>query len=120
MDIFYKIVLSIAIIMLIVILIVVGAAVQNANTEEAYPPTALKCPDYWMDASGGCVSNGVNLGTYTSDQTIDFTSNTWTQESNANQDGSIDYSGLSETCAKKKWANTYEVLWDGISNYNSC
>ena len=25
-----------------------------------YPPNALKCPDYWVDISGGCRSQGVN------------------------------------------------------------
>jgi len=117
MDIFYKIVLTVAILMLIIILIVVGAAVQNSNNEAAYPPSALKCPDYWIDASNGCSSNGVNLGNYDSPQTIDFGSDTWTQATDLSN---VDFSGLSETCAKKKWANTYDILWDGVSNYNSC
>ena len=25
-----------------------------------------------------------------------------------------------ETCKKKKWANHWNIKWDGITNYNSC
>ena len=28
--------------------------------------------------------------------------------------------GLSAKCAKKLWANNNNIVWDGISNYNSC
>ena len=30
------------------------------------------------------------------------------------------YTGLSDICTKKKWANENKIVWDGISNYNSC
>ena len=23
-------------------------------------------------------------------------------------------------CMKKKWANQYNIVWDGVSNYNDC
>ena len=30
------------------------------------------------------------------------------------------YPGVSERCAKKSWANTMDIYWDGVSNYNGC
>lgn len=30
------------------------------------------------------------------------------------------YPGAKERCAKKKWANTLNITWDGVSNYNGC
>jgi len=29
-------------------------------------------------------------------------------------------SGISPVCAKRTWANNFGIVWDGISNYNSC
>jgi hypothetical protein len=112
MDLFYKIVLSVAIIVLILMLIAITIMMQNANKEVAFPPSALKCPDYWIDSSFGCSPNSVNLGTLANPTTIDFDNNSWKTVG--------EYSGLSDTCAKRKWANRNKILWDGISNYNSC
>ena len=30
------------------------------------------------------------------------------------------YPGSTERCAKKKWANTLGITWDGVSNFNGC
>jgi len=30
------------------------------------------------------------------------------------------YPGLTERCAQKNWANTLNIEWDGVSNYNGC
>jgi hypothetical protein len=30
------------------------------------------------------------------------------------------YPGKSERCAQKSWAQTMNVAWDGVSNYNAC
>ena len=49
-------------------------------------------PGYSYDVSGGIVT-----------QYIDFSNNAW-----------------SGVCDKKTWANTNNIVWDGISNYNNC
>jgi hypothetical protein len=42
------------------------------------------------------------------DKTIDFSDAGW-------------YSGgISSVCAKRNWANKYNLVWDGITNYNGC
>ena len=30
------------------------------------------------------------------------------------------YPGISERCAKKRWASTLDVTWDGVTNFNGC
>lgn len=30
------------------------------------------------------------------------------------------YPGISERCAKKSWANTLNITWDGVTNFNGC
>jgi hypothetical protein len=30
------------------------------------------------------------------------------------------YPGVSERCAKKRWASTLNVTWDGVTNFNGC
>ena len=30
------------------------------------------------------------------------------------------YPNSNERCAKKKWANTMNITWDGVTNYNGC
>ena len=30
------------------------------------------------------------------------------------------YPGISERCAKKRWASTLEVTWDGVTNFSGC
>ena len=32
----------------------------------------------------------------------------------------IDFSSYETECDKKKWADKYNIKWDGISNYNQC
>jgi hypothetical protein len=39
---------------------------------------------------------------------IDFESQLWLTQ------------GKTADCAKKAWADTYDIQWDGISNYNQC
>jgi len=122
MDIFYIIVLSVAVMLLILILTYIGIKmVYNRNTSgNTFPPSFSPCPDYWQtDSAGHCVvpsSTATNrgAGTYTSSNTpgysdgnIDFTASAWTTNG-------------SSICSKRTWANSNNVVWDGITNYNGC
>ena len=116
---FYFIVVIIAIIILILALTSVGLLIRNLNQSKPFPSSASECPDYWVVNNDGSCSiptgiNGPNTG-YTntdtpglSNKNIKFTDAGWKSQ------------GISELCAKKKWANKYNVLWSGVSNYNSC
>lgn len=119
---FYVIVLIIAIIILILALTSVGLLIKRLNASKTFPPSASDCPDYWVVGENGSCQipageNAVNDPTsgYTTTDTfglnngqIKFTDAGWKNQ------------GISELCAKKKWANKYSVLWSGVSNYNSC
>lgn len=122
MDIFYIIVLSVAIMLLILILTYIGIKMVNNRTSEGntFPPSYSPCPDYWeTNGNGKCVVPGVqstNHGTetYTSGNTpgysggsIDFNAAGWTTNG-------------SSICSKRAWANSNTVVWDGITNYNGC
>jgi hypothetical protein len=119
---FYTIVVIIAIIILIIALTTVGLLLGRLNTsKKTFPPSASDCPDYWVNSNGSCAvpnASGINRPTDGYNNTgetpgwdsgsINFTNVGWKNQ------------GISELCAKKKWANKYNVLWSGVSNYNSC
>ena len=119
---FYIIVIIIAIIVLILALTGIGLVIGKLNTSKTFPPSASDCPDYWqVNTDGSCAIptgttavNAPNASANSSDtyglssNSIKFTDAGWKTQ------------GISELCAKKKWANKYSVLWSGVSNYNSC
>ena len=39
---------------------------------------------------------------------------------NNNNNWSTLYPGVSERCAQKNWAQTLNISWDGVTNYNGC
>lgn len=145
MEAFYLIVLSIAAILLILILTYIGIVMSNnKNKKGSYPPQSGSCPDYWSistvdassciipvktdrnagtktvdasgrsmtsvyDASGKLLLNATNTaGINASTKSINFGDAKWTT------------SGVSALCAQKNWANTFGIVWDGVTNYNSC
>jgi hypothetical protein len=132
MDSFQMIVLAIATLVLIIILSVIGIALNKLKNTVSYPPIANNCPDYW-DASGPGIcriplSNKKNTGTiygggttvvsgFASPPTYGYTPGT-TATINFNDQGWL--SNKSATCNKQIWAKKYGIVWDGISNYNSC
>ena len=127
MELFHKVVLGFAIVILILILVSLGLLLDEQQKSKVYPPTALNCPDYWIEE--------VNDQTKRTECKINTNLKTNTGRLK-NEDGEIetlsydfkdynaewrkDYRGLSDTCAKRKWARDNDILWDGISNYNSC
>jgi len=133
MDIFYIIVLTIAVVLLILILTYVGLTMRSVKaTSQTFPPNAASCPDYWSvsktdvslcvvpnvgfknvgsiyDSKGGVtLKPTTTFGYDSSKKTIDFTNTAWSN------------TGATTMCAQKQWANTYGVMWDGVSNSNSC
>ena len=121
----------------------------SGENQIPFPPIANTCPDNWdakihTDATGAekiycAVPTNVNIknvGTILDTSTtnsaktnaeltlgynktiiiendkpvgvIDFNSNLWATQ------------GKTTDCAKKSWADTYDIQWDGISNYTKC
>ena len=135
MDYFYLVTLIVAGILLILGLTYVGIRLgqqYSKGIEDAvFPPVSKTCPDRWgsekdentkkvlckipgaTDINSGVspddykvrtITHGLNAGK----DAIDFNDEEWAKK------------GVSNTCALKKWANTYNIQWDGITNYNGC
>ena len=133
MDNFHKIVIGIAIIVLIIILITVGMLINKDNKSVVFPPHADRCPDYWTENKvetnsktiTTCDPHPINSGEsneYTSPLNFDDSESNeyFNKYREGDMTGEPIYTGLSDICTKKKWANENKIVWDGISNYNSC
>jgi len=139
MESFYWIVLVVAIIALIGALAYVGILMTYYTKKDAtYPPVASSCPDFWtVSASnptkcnipaGGIKNTGNLYETAGSGSTLAYT----LKLTSANTPGldatnnAIDFSaaewgaGSAAICKKNTWANQNGLVWDGVSNYNSC
>ena len=135
METFHVTVLGIATVVLILLLIFIGILLSMGNENAAWPPSYGVCPDYWEydEDQKKCIipkysPNAVNTGNM-----YDKESKTLT-DSVLNTNGYsydvsggiiqqyIDFSniGWNGVCDKRTWANTHNIVWDGISNYNNC
>ena len=140
MESFYWIVLVIAIVALIGSLTYVGILMTYYTTKNTtYPPVAASCPDFWSISPTNpnmCMipswneGNGRNIGSlYTVNTSV--TPNTAavnvtgirglsSDKTSINVADSVWGVKAAGTCAKQRWAKTYGIVWDGVSNYNSC
>lgn len=124
METFHTIVLSIAVVILILILTVVGIMLNNKKYDNSvFPPIKNSCPDYWSignTETQSCTYSTKNIGKdetwknssktsgYESGNTVVFSNPGWTS------------SGGTALCNMKMWANTNNISWDGVSNFNGC
>lgn len=138
METFHKVVIGIAIVVLIILLIAVGFLLNKTKDNMVYPPSANKCPDYWLEDNDGCkMMNDNNKGDLnsndvdiTTDPVVNFDdkdANNYYLKSVGKSDPGPWYnedketfSEYSDICAKQAWANHYNVKWDGVKNYNGC
>lgn len=121
---FNFIVVSIALGILILTLTYLAVNMSSTKANEKFPPTHSICPDGWtMSSENLCVApSSGNIGSPPISSITKFVT------SDAKQSLSISpldpawsgTTGLTEVCSKKRWANTNNISWDGISNYNSC
>jgi hypothetical protein len=126
---FYSIVVIMAVIILIVALVFIALQIEDNVDNKSYPPVQTKCPDYWDSYGTNCkippfgsehpntgsIREGENLildpsntpGLDFGDDSIDMADSGWSSDTTS-------------LCGKKKWANLYNIEWDGVSNYNDC
>lgn len=130
---FYSIVLIIAVVLLILILTFIGIKMTNARynnkSSVPFPPVMSTCPDYWSVDGSNCLipANGktntgriydsYGMSTLTPSNTygydyernyINFNNSMW---------GTM---GKSTVCQQKDWSGKYNIIWDGVSNFNNC
>lgn len=98
MELYQRVVLGIAIVLLIAAYIMIYFTLVDNNKN--WPPSVAKCPDYWEYnvASDMCESkNKFNIGS---------SGNTVKKYPDVSQ---------KSTCDKYKWAKQYAVSWEGLS-----
>lgn len=142
MDSFYIIVSIIAFIVLIMILTLVGISTSTQiKYGTSFPPIVNICPDYWTynkDISGCIIPkmNDVNSGSiYNKDGNIALNNGNTPGLKQLSSNGeflgssgwAIDFNdsewnkgGVTSVCNQKVWSNTFSIMYDGTSNYNSC
>ena len=107
---FQSIVLTIAVVLLIICMILIGIALAKSKNTQQWPPLIGDCPDYWVDMSNNgaqCV-NIKDLGTCNGSVPagqhlqMDFTV--------------PPYIGQTGLCSKYKWATGCGITWDGITS----
>ena len=137
MESFYLIVISIALLALIGILTYVGILMTYYRDKDTtYPPVAATCPDFWMVSDENPTNckiptvptdntTGIkNVGSIYSGNALEL--NTSNTPGLNNQTKIIDFAdanwgmGGASVCKKQAWANQYGLVWDGVTNYNSC
>ena len=101
-----KIVLMMAAAAFIGCLIYFGYALHKSRQNEKYPPVIANCPDYWLDQSakndGAECVNKNKMGNAQCAATMDFSGPLW--------------NGPNGLCAKRTWANSCGLTWDGVSD----
>lgn len=126
---FYSIVVLIAVIILMLTLIWLGIEISKKKEDADFPPNSSTCPDYWGQTGNECQipltrhPNNKGLMNETGDGLLINSSNTPGMDEGLN---TIDMESPdwkangSDICAKRKWANEYGIVWDGITNFNKC
>ena len=106
---FYKVIIIIAIIFLILSMSMVGVALISSNNENIrFPPNTSDCPDFYVKNEDGKCENVKLIGTDSSGCNI--------QNFNSDQYLNTGMGPASGICNKKKWAESCKVNWDGITN----
>ena len=130
MDSFYWIVLTLASLILIGLLAFIGWTMSNQKKGTKYPTVTTTCPDNWKAVKGAdnkvsCqrpattefnagnadltnyIANSKSTGYTGNTSLLDFDSTTWGANGNP-------------VCAKREWAQKYDVKWDSVENANYC
>jgi hypothetical protein len=138
---FYHIVSIVAVVFLILLLTMIGLSFSKSK-QTTFPPSKNTCPDYWrVDYTNPdkpvCEINPLNMGTVPKNANGTYKITTNPNDSDTTKayipgfdaaKNSVDFSdpgwpasfSSSSQCSLKKWANKYEISWDGISNFNKC
>ena len=124
--------MTIAIGVLIIVLTFMGFMILRQGRGTVYPPTSNTCPDYWIeDISGMChfpsdvnKPNGVSLihapltsgPPYAVPSLKSSVASYYFNPQNPSWGGT----GKTPVCAQREWALSQNIIWDGVTNYNSC
>ena len=129
-DSFYTLVVTIAVVILILVLAFLGWTMSKHKDTAANFPIQTTCPDYWE------IENDIATKKAYCKQPPDSTYMNYgdAQASTSDslpkdvfKDGKFDFTnsgwssaGQNAVCAKKKWADTYKIKWDTVTNDVTC
>jgi hypothetical protein len=100
---FQKVVLTIAVVILILTLVIIGVLLYNKSASSQWPPEVSSCPDYYTATSENvCQNTGAIKVSNANCNTGDFSGSVW--------------KGKPGEKRKCQWARDCGVAWDGISN----
>ena len=130
---FYNIVIIVAVVLLILVLTYLAIKMTTAKyyneSNVPFPPVMSTCPDYWKVDGSYCIipDNGkTNTGSIYGNAGLILLSSASTY-GYVNGNTAINFndtkwgtSGKSSVCQQKDWAGKYNIIWDGVSNYNNC
>jgi uncharacterized alpha/beta hydrolase family protein len=119
---FYTIVIIIAIVILIIALTIVGVTLANKKNTAPFPDYQNTCPDFWILDSNGTSCRPVNsLNTPPPNKAAVAVKHDGITSQN-NIISAIDVSDDSwvSVCDKSSWAKKAGILWDGVTNNNTC
>jgi len=130
---FYTIVLIVAVVLLILVLTFLAIKMSTAKyynqTNVPFPPVKSTCPDYWKVDGSYCIvpiNGNTNTGSIykTNGNSVLSSVNTFGYDITRNAFNAYDTtwgtSGKSSVCQQKDWCGKYNIIWDGVSNYNNC
>ena len=128
---FQKIVLTIAIVLLIICLIIIGVMLYNSKYTAKFPPVTGSCPDYWVnlgpnkdhDNKNMCVPPGY-IDPKTGKEVSPAINGYGAPDASCNQPKYMANSGemsSGELCENSRWAKKCGYSWGGVSgNANAC
>ena len=119
---FYTIVIIIAIIILVIALTIIGVTLTNKKNNIEFPDYQNTCPDFWtLDSSGNrCVSNNINVPLQNKLDEAKKHDGVTINNDNKNLSINLSEDNWVSICDKASWAKKYGILWDGITNNNTC
>jgi hypothetical protein len=122
MEFFHLAVLTIATIIYIISLTTIGVIMKKGSRSGTFPPVASDCPDEWTTTSSPSGSNII----FTCSAPTNYRGATPSSSDNLAVTGSgstlkfVYTDNTTSICDKKKWTTRNNIVWDGVSNYNSC
>tara|TARA_B100001094_G_C17886566_1_gene649490 strand:+ start:356 stop:796 length:441 start_codon:yes stop_codon:yes gene_type:complete len=124
MNDFNKMVLTIAIIVFIITLVVVGIILYYSVRNSSFPPYDTLCPTYYTVSGDLCVWNEY---LYTDASNSNYPNSARPSSVDGCSSVSIDtfnqqgFDKDEKLCAKNRWAKNCGVFWDGVTNNtNAC
>ena len=125
---YYTIVLVIATILLIVLLTIVGMIITAKKTTP-FPEFQNICPDYWTLAENACFPNEFGVNIPASDKFKGGKAapilHAGVKLNSEKKPSEILYIDLEKSywyglCDKAKWSKKNGLIWDGVTNNNTC